>query len=157
MTPPSPNPSIASGTLMHCYFSASILLEAYRNLPVTVAEYTIEADRIYLKPTSWGDKIHMEHCRHISSQGVDMLLSTYIFVEAKFYSMYQGMETKLILDRFSRRNGSAQCIHLIVNMHIYSNIDSNNVNSLITHNPWNNIFKLSPHPQMLSIGWCYIW
>jgi len=52
MTPPSPNPSNASGALMHCYFSANILLEAYRNLPVTVAKYTIEADRIYLKPTS---------------------------------------------------------------------------------------------------------
>jgi len=63
-----------------------------------------------------------------------MLLSTYIFVEAKFYSMYRGMETKLILHIFSCKNGSAQCIHLIVNMHIYSNIGyMHSKNSLITH------------------------
>jgi len=30
MTPHFPNPSIASGALMHSYFSASILLEAVR-------------------------------------------------------------------------------------------------------------------------------
>jgi len=73
-----------------------------------------------------------------------MLLSTYIFVEAKFYSMYRGMETKLILHIFSCKNGSAQCIHLIVNMHIYSNIGyMHSNNSLITHNPYFHTFTSS--------------
>jgi len=30
MTPPFPNPSNASGALMHSYFSADVLPEAYR-------------------------------------------------------------------------------------------------------------------------------